>query len=60
MWQPLQGSQDRWDPGPLANLAQQSLRGVFVSLPGIRSIGPHRVVDDLRRLFQLHVQSGLE
>src|ERR1700678_370099 len=45
--------------GTLAQFGEQSAGSVAVSLVRVRRIGPHRIVNNLRSLFQVDVQSRL-
>ena len=48
------------DAGAFAQFGQQRAGCVLVGLVGIGRIGPHRVVNDLGSLFQVHVQRGFQ
>src|SRR6266498_3707266 len=56
----LELSEDRGYSGTSPKFSQQSLGGVLVGLAGIRGIGPHRVVNDLRGFTKVHVRCGFE
>ena len=60
MRQRLERPQHRGHPRALAQFGQQGVGGILISLARIGSIGPYRVVNDLRGFFQIQVQGSFE
>ena len=46
-------------PARLRNSVEQRVGGIQVGGIGIGSVGPNRFIDNLRRFFRVHVESGL-
>src|SRR5260370_12636050 len=56
MSQRLKWTEQRGDSGTPAQFGEDSAGGVAIGFAGVGGIGPHRVVDDLRSFFHIHVQ----
>src|SRR5208282_398846 len=46
------------DAGAFVQLREQRLGGIQVGSVRIGCVGPNRVIDNLRRFFRVHVESG--
>src|SRR5271167_4686048 len=54
----MEGAEHAGNSGAFAQFAEQRAGCVGVGLAGVGGIGPDRVVNDLRRFFQVDVQGG--
>ena len=56
--QRLMAAEHKPDAGAFVQLRQQRRSGMQVGSIRIGCVGPNRVIDDLRRFFCVHVESG--
>src|SRR5260370_40134494 len=57
--QRLKRPQHSRNPCPLPQLCQHSAGSILISFPRVGRIGPHSVINNLRRFLQVHVHRRL-